>query len=76
MSANANDHKKLDRIMSNLDQQLGSVSDQDKQQMHNVLDFFSAQMQEEDPNELICCNEGHFHRSADVNVWGSCPDMM
>lgn len=76
MSASTNDHQKLDRMMDNLDRQIGPASSEDKEKMHNVLDMCQKFMQDEDPNELIYCNDGHLHRSADVNVWGSCPDMM
>jgi hypothetical protein len=51
-------------------------SAEDCAKMHNVLDICAKQMQDEDPDSLIYCNEGCLHRSADVNVWGSCPDMM
>ena len=76
MSASTNDHQKLDRMMQSLDQQLGTASDQDKEKMHNVLDLFSAQMQNEGPEDRIYCNEGHLHYAQDINVWGSCPDMQ
>lgn len=76
MSANQQDHQKLDRMMQSLDQQLGTASAEDKQKMHNVLDFFSDEMQKEGPNDTIYCNEGHLHYAQDVNVWGSCPDMQ
>ena len=69
------DHQKLDRIMKNLDQQMGPATDEDKQKMHGILDFFKNEMQNEDPNGSIYCNEGHLHRNADINIWGTCPDM-
>jgi hypothetical protein len=72
----SNDHQKLDCIMQSLDQQIGPTSAEDKQQMHRILDFFKNEIQNEDPNGTIYCNEGHLHLNRDVNVWGSCPDMM
>lgn len=72
----ANDHQKLDSIMASLDQQIGATSAEDKQKMHGILDFFKNDMQNEDPNGSIYCNNGCLHRNADVDVWGNCPDMM
>lgn len=72
MSATHEDHQKLDRMMGSLDCKIV----EGKQKMHEVLDFLSAQMQDEDPNGWISCNNGCMHHNCDVDVWGNCPDMM
>lgn len=77
MSATREDHNKLGNLMMSMARQTGHIpSAEDAQKMHNVLDMCQDFIQNEDPNSLIYCNEGCLHRSADVNVWGTCPDMM
>ena len=77
MSANREDHTKLGNLMLSMAKQTGHIPNaEDCHKIHSALDMFKEQMQNEDPDGAIYCNEGHLHRNADVNVWGTCPDMM
>jgi len=75
MSASQQDHTKFGNLMLSMAQQTGRIpSAEDAQKMHEVLDIFAADMQQEDPNGSIYCNcHGEPWRNRDVDIWGNCP---
>jgi hypothetical protein len=75
--AKREDHTKLGNLVLSMAKATGHVPNaEDCAKMHQALDLMKGQMQNEDPNGTICCNEGHTHLNCEVDVWGTCPDMM